>query len=113
MRSALIALLAAFIFAAAPAQARVEMSARGTIAMSFGNAIEFADGHKWNANTLGTAAAEAAVRKQIEEGYSIGIRAFWYDAASTNSAAHVYRMARWTAAARPRPCPRWRPRKKA
>lgn len=95
-----IAAAALFLLTITTAHARVEMPARGTIAMAFGNATEYADGWKWNANTLGTAAAEAAVLKQIEEGYSVGVRAFWYDAASTNSAAHVYRMARWNAAAR-------------
>lgn len=102
LKSARLLILTIFaaIMLAPPANARIEMAARGTIAMAFGNATEFADGWKWNANTLGTSAAEAAAYKQIEEGYSVGVRAFWYDAAATNSAAHVYRMARWNAAAR-------------
>jgi len=96
-RAALAALLASTAMSAA--HARVEVPTKAVMAMGFGNAIEFADGYKWNQNTLTAAEAEAAVRLQIDDAHAMGVRVFLFDATS-NSAALVWRLARWNAAAR-------------
>lgn len=100
LRRAAAAVLAAAVLLPTAASARVEIPARAVMAMGFGNSIEFADGHKYNANILTAAQSEAAIRTQIEDAYAMGVRVFLYDAASTNSATHLYRLARWNAAAR-------------